>query len=83
LEAPRRTAGRPQARDNGEDGDEDMPEQLKRPGLTREEFAKISEVEGLRLSEPMQQAFAEFDRRGLSPEQRRQAIIDRFKPAAK
>jgi hypothetical protein len=53
------------------------------PGLTREEFAKISEVEGLRLSEPMQQAFADFDRRGLSPEERRQAIIDRFKPTAK
>jgi hypothetical protein len=53
------------------------------PRLTREEFARISEVEGLRLSEPMKQAFADFDRRGLSAEERRQAIIDRFKPAAK
>jgi hypothetical protein len=44
--------------------------------LTREEFARISEVEGLRLSDEMQQAFAEVDRIGLSPEQRRQAIID-------
>jgi hypothetical protein len=55
----------------------------KAPGLTREEFAKISEVEGLRLSEPMQQAFADFDRRGLSSEERRQAIIGRFKQNAK
>lgn len=59
------------------------PEQIRSPRLTREEFAKICEVEGLPLSESMQQAFADFDRRGLSPEQRRRAIIDRFKPAAK
>ena len=65
------------------DPDEDTPEQVKAPRLTREEFAKISEVEGLRLSEPMKQAFADFDRRQLSPEQRRQAIIDRFKQTAK
>jgi len=73
-------AGAAQARD---DGDEDTPEQVTAPRLTREEFAKISEVEGLRLSDPMKQAFADFDRRGLSPEQRRQAIIDRFKQSAK
>jgi hypothetical protein len=66
-----------------EDDDGDTPEQVKAPRLTRAEFAKISEVEGLRLSKPMQQAFADFDRRGLSPEERRQAIIDRFKQTAK
>ena len=55
----------------------------KVPRLTREEFARISEVEGLRLSEPIKQAFADFDRRGLSAEERRQAIIDRFKRSAK
>jgi type II restriction/modification system DNA methylase subunit YeeA len=83
LELNLSRAGAAPARDNGDDGDEDAPEQLKAPRLTREEFAKISEVEGLRLSEPMQQAFADFDRRGLSPEERRQAIIDRFKQTAK
>lgn len=71
------------ARDKDEDGDDDTPEQIKAPRLTREEFAKISEVEGLRLSDPMKQAFADFDRRGLSSEERRQAIIDRFKQTAK
>jgi type II restriction/modification system DNA methylase subunit YeeA len=70
-------------RDKDKNGDEDTSEQAKAPRLTREEFAKISEVEGLRLSEPMKQAFADFDRRGLSPEERRQAIIDRFKQTAK
>ena len=71
------------ARDKDADGDEDTPEQIKAPRLTREEFARISAVEGLRLSEPMQQVFADFDRRGLSHEERRQAIIDRFKQTAK
>ncbi len=56
---------------------------LGMPRLTREEFARISEVEGLRLSEPIKQAFSDFDGLGLSPEQRRQAIIDRFKQTAK
>lgn len=59
------------------------PDRTKRPRLTREEFAKISEVEGLRLSDAMRQLFADFDRRALSPAERRRAIIDRFKRAAK
>jgi hypothetical protein len=80
LNLSRASAGPAQARD---DGDEDTPEPVKAPRLTRAEFAKISEVEGLRLSAPMQQAFADFDRRGLSPEERRQAIIDRFKQTTK
>jgi hypothetical protein len=50
--------------------------------LTREEFAKISEVEGLRLSDEMKEAFADFDRRKLTAEQRRQEIIGRFKRSA-
>lgn len=37
-------------------------------------FAKISAVEGIRLSASSKKMFAEFDRRGLSDEQRRQAI---------
>ena len=69
--------------DDGVDEDEDPPGQGKAPRLTREEFAKISEVEGLRLSEPIKQAFKDFDRRGLSPDERRKAIIDRFKHIAK
>jgi type II restriction/modification system DNA methylase subunit YeeA len=80
LNLSRASAGAAQARD---DGNEDTPERVKPARLTREEFAKISEVEGLRLSDPMKQAFAEFDRRGLSPKERRQAIIDRFKQTAK
>jgi type II restriction/modification system DNA methylase subunit YeeA len=71
------------ARDNDDDGENDIFQNRKAPRLTREEFAKISEVEGLRLSDPMKQAFADFDRRGLSPKERRQAIIDRFKRTAK
>jgi type II restriction/modification system DNA methylase subunit YeeA len=71
------------ARDDDDDGENDTFQNRKAPRLTREEFAKISEVEGLRLSDPMKQAFADFDRRGLSPKERRQAIIDRFKQTAK
>ena len=44
---------------------------------------EISEVEGIRLSDATRQAMAEFDRKGLSPEERRRAIIDRFKRAGK
>jgi hypothetical protein len=53
-----------------------------RPGtwLSREEFAKIIEVDGHRLSDAMRAAFEDFDRLGLSAEERRQAIIERFKP---
>jgi len=66
-----------------DEGGEDDPESSSDEGvrLTRAEFAKISEVEGLRLSDEMKEAFADFDRLKLTPEQRRQAIIDRFKRA--
>ena len=53
------------------------------PTLDREAFAKISEVEGIRLSEDMKAAFAQFDREGLPHDKRRRAIIDRFRRAAK
>lgn len=67
-----------------DDGKEDRaPQSSNGPRLTRDEFAKISEVEGLRLSDTMRQAFADFDRRALPHEERRRLIIDRFKPAAK
>jgi type II restriction/modification system DNA methylase subunit YeeA len=65
--------------------DDDAPESSPPKGarLSREEFAKISEVEGLRLSDDMQGVFEDFDRRKLPAEARRQAIIDRFKRAAR
>jgi hypothetical protein len=37
-------------------------------------FAKISAIEGVRLSSDSRRMFAEFDRKGLDPEQRRKAI---------
>ncbi len=42
--------------------------------LGRTGFAKISAVEGIRLSSDMEQRFSEFDRRGLSASERRTAI---------
>jgi type II restriction/modification system DNA methylase subunit YeeA len=83
LNLSRARAGAAPARDDVDDGDEDAQGQIEAARLTREEFAKISEVEGLQLSEPMKRAFDDFDRRKLSAEERRQAIIDRFKQTAK
>jgi hypothetical protein len=51
--------------------------------LGRGQFAKISEVEGVRLSDAAKEAFAEFDRKGLPAEERRRAIIGMFKPIGK
>ncbi len=62
-----------------EDGADSETSSTKAARLTREEFAKISEVEGLRLSDEMKEVFADFDRRDLTAEERRQAIIERFK----
>ena len=42
-------------------------------GLRR--FAKISEIEGIKLSGEMRQRVADFDRRGSSAEERRTTII--------
>jgi hypothetical protein len=50
--------------------------------IGRERFEKISAVEGIRLSDEMKQTFAEFDRRGLTPAQRRRAILQKFKSPA-
>jgi uncharacterized protein (DUF433 family) len=47
--------------------------------IGREAFARISAVEGIELSDAAKNAFAEFDRRELSHEERRNAIIGRFK----
>ncbi|CAN5473031.1 class I SAM-dependent DNA methyltransferase [soil metagenome] len=73
-------AGAVGSEDDDDGGPDDTPK--KATQLTREEFAKISEVEGLRLSDEMNEAFVDFDRRKLTAEQRRQEIIDRFKRVA-
>ena len=51
--------------------------------IGREGFAKISAVEGIRLSDDMEKTFREFDRKGLSAEERRREIVNRYgkKPA--
>lgn len=46
--------------------------------LGRQNFAKISEVEGLRMSRTMEAEFREFDRKGLTPEGRRKAIAAKY-----
>jgi hypothetical protein len=47
--------------------------------LGRERFAKISAVEGIELSPGMKKRAAEFDRRGLSGEERRRSIIRAYR----
>lgn len=46
--------------------------------LGRQGFAKISEVEGIRMSATMAAEFREFDRKGLSPEERRKIIAAKY-----
>jgi hypothetical protein len=67
----------------GPQSGEDIPEAVDAPTLGRHAFAKISEVEGIRLDDEMKAAFAEFDAKGLSHDERRRAIIGRFKRAAR
>jgi len=55
---------------------------VARPVIGRRQFGKISAVEGIRLSDEMKRAFAEFDRAGLSAKRRRASIISKFKPRA-
>lgn len=43
--------------------------------LGRERFGKISAVEGIVLTRDMKQRAAEFDRQGLSAEERRRSIV--------
>lgn len=50
--------------------------------LGRVLFARISAVEGIVLDEEALEAFAEFDRKGLSAEERRREIIARFRREA-
>lgn len=44
--------------------------------LGRESFAQVSAVESIRLSPQAEKRARDFDRHDLSPEQRRQQILD-------
>jgi len=46
-------------------------------------FAKISAIEGVRLSPESRKMFAEFERKGLSDQQRREAIMTKHAGKAK
>jgi hypothetical protein len=46
--------------------------------LGREAFAAISAIEGLKVPPEMDELFREFDRLGLSPEERRAALIKKY-----
>jgi len=46
--------------------------------LGREGFARISAVEGIRLSADMEERFRDFDRQGLSAGDRRKTIARTF-----
>jgi hypothetical protein len=46
--------------------------------LGRSAFAKISAVEGIRLSADLETQFRDFDRRGLSTSDRREIIARTF-----
>jgi hypothetical protein len=50
--------------------------------LGRDRFGKISEVEGIHLTASMKRDFAEFDRKGMSAEERRRHIVGRYKKQA-
>ncbi len=65
-----------------DDEEHDKEFELTRPSvLGRKTFEKISEVEGIRLTSDMKRTMADFDRKKLSSEARRRAIINKFKRA--
>ena len=47
--------------------------------LGRARFAKISAVEGIVLTPKMKERIADFERRGLSAEERRQSIVRAYR----
>lgn len=49
--------------------------------LGRERFARISAVEGIKLTPAIKKRAAEFDRRGLSGEERRRSIVRLYRGA--
>jgi hypothetical protein len=46
--------------------------------IGRERFAAISAIEGRDLTAEMERAFREFDRKGLSADERRRRIIAKY-----
>jgi hypothetical protein len=46
--------------------------------IGRESFAAISAIEGLHLTAEMERAFREFDRKGLSADERRRLIVAKY-----
>jgi hypothetical protein len=46
--------------------------------LGRKSFAKISAVEGIRLSDDMEKRFRDFDRQGVAASDRRETIARAF-----
>lgn len=44
----------------------------------RRGFAKISAVEGITLSREVEETFREFDRQGLSLDERRKALLRKY-----
>ncbi len=46
--------------------------------IGRRGFAKISAVEGIKLSPEAEEDFREFDRLGLSPAERRRALLRKY-----
>lgn len=46
--------------------------------LGRAAFAKVSAVEGIRPTQAMEEEFREYDRQGLSAEERRRAITRKY-----
>lgn len=52
----------------------------RRPGHTigRKSFAKICAVEGIRITAAMEADFRDFERRGLSADERRKALASKY-----
>jgi len=48
-----------------------------RPAIGRTRFEKISAVEGIRTSASTKKMFVEFDRKGLTAEERRRIIFEK------
>jgi hypothetical protein len=59
-----------------------MPKLLDRPAqkfvLGRARFAKISAAEGIHLTRDMQRDLEDFDKQGLSAEERRKRIVQKY-----
>jgi hypothetical protein len=50
----------------------------KRYTIGRSSFAKISAIEGIRITAAMDADFHEFDRKGLSAAERRKVIAEKY-----